>query len=227
MITVSKQRGANDLFIVLANDNPTLPVELSSFTVTQNSNGNPVITWETETETGVNGFYIYRGVNKNISDAVLISNLVPATNSSLTHSYSFIDRDLSEEGVYYYWLNVSDLNGQESYHGPAELNVILSEEETTPEVANVTALRGIYPNPFNPSANIGFELAEASEVKISVYNTRGQLVRSFAPFTHDAGHGSIVWDGKDEGGNSVSSGIYLFRMTVGAKSYSAKALMMK
>lgn len=227
MITVSKQRGANDLFIVLANDNPTLPVELSSFTVTQNSNGNPVITWETETETGVNGFYIYRGVNKNISDAVLISNLVPATNSSLTHSYSFIDRDLFEDGTYYYWLNVSDLNGHESYHGPAELNYTYVEEETVPEVTYSTALRSIYPNPFNPSANIGFELAEKSEVSISVYNTRGQLVRSFAPFTHGAGKGSIIWDGKDYGGNSASSGIYLFRMKVGAKSYSAKALMMK
>ncbi len=227
LITVSKQRSGNDLFIVLSDKNPTLPVELSSFMVALNSNGNPVVTWETQTETGVNGFYIYRGVNKNLGEAILISSLVPATNSSLEHSYSFVDTELTEEGTYYYWLNVSDLNGQQSYHGPAELNFTFSEEEDTPEVVYTTALRSIYPNPFNPNANIGFELAESSEVAISVYNARGQLVRSFAPFTHGAGYGSIVWDGKDEGGSSVSSGIYLFRMTVGAKSFSAKALMLK
>ena len=227
--TVSKgaKSGANDLFIVLSNQNPTLPVELSSFLVTLNSNGKPVITWETQTETGVNGFYIYRSVSRDINEAILISSLIPATNSSLAHGYSFIDTELSEDGTYYYWLNVSDLNGHESYHGPAELNFVLTDEDTVPEVTYSTALRSIYPNPFNPSANIGFELAEASEVKISVYNTRGQLVRSFAPFTHDMGYGSIAWDGKDEGGNSASSGLYLFRMTVGAKSYSVKALMLK
>ncbi len=220
-------KGSNNLFIVLSDDDPTLPVELSSFMVTLNSSGNPVVTWETQTETGVNGFYIYRGVNKNLGEAILISSLVPATNSSLEHCYSFVDTELIEEGTYYYWLNVSDLNGHQSYHGPAELNFTFGEEEDIPEVIYTTSLRSIYPNPFNPNANIGFELAESSEVAISVYNARGQLVRSFAPFTHGAGYGSIVWDGKDEGGSSVSSGIYLFRMTVGAKSFSAKALMLK
>ncbi len=220
-------KGSNNLFIVLSEQDPTLPVELSSFMVTLNSNGTPVVTWETQTETGVNGFYIYRGVNKNLAEAILVSSLINATNSSITQSYSFVDTELIEEGTYYYWLNVSDLNGHQSYHGPAELNFTFGEEEDIPEVVYNTSLTGIYPNPFNPNANIGFELAEKSEVKISVYNSRGQLVRSFAPFTHDVGQGSIVWDGKDEGGSSVSSGIYLFRMTVGAKSYNAKALMIK
>ncbi len=227
-ITVNANEGdSRDLFIVMSSDNPTLPVELSSFMVTQESGGSPIITWETQTETGVNGFYIYRGVNKNIGEATLISSLIEATNSSLAHSYSYEDTDLIEDGTYYYWLNVSDLNGHQSYYGPAELNFIYMEEEAAPEVTYKTALRNIYPNPFNPSTNIGFELAEDSEVKIDVYNARGQLVRSFAPFTHGMGYGSIVWDGKDEGGSSASSGIYLFRMTVGNKSFSTKAIMLK
>lgn len=213
-------------FMTGSGTNPTLPVELSSFTVALNPKGNPVVTWVTQTETGVNGFYIYRGESKNLDDAIMISNLIPATNSSLEHSYSFVDAELYETGVYYYWLNVSDLNGQESYHGPIKLSYNL-ENSDAPDMVYQTGFKSIYPNPFNPNANISFELAEDSEVLINVYNTRGQIVRSFAPFSHNAGYGSIIWDGKDDGGTYLASGIYLFRMTVGAENYNRKALMLK
>lgn len=213
-------------FMTGSGTNPTLPVELSSFTVALNPKGSPVVTWVTQTETGVNGFYIYRGENKNLDDAIMISNLIPATNSSLEHSYSFEDTELYETGVYYYWLNVSDLNGHESYHGPIKLSYNL-ENSGAPDMVYQTGFKSIYPNPFNPNANISFELAEDSEVMISVYNTRGQIVRSFAPFSHNAGYGSIVWDGKDDSGTYLASGIYFFRMTVGAKNYNRKALMLK
>ncbi len=222
----SDAKGPNDLFIVLSAQNPTLPVELSSFTVALNPRGNPVVTWVTQTETGVNGFYIYRGESKNFDDAIMISNLIPVTNSSLEHSYSFEDTELYATGVYYYWLNVSDLNGHESYHGPIKLSYNL-ENSGAPDMVYQTGFKSIYPNPFNPNANISFELAEDSEVLISVYNTRGQIVRSFAPFSHNAGYGSIVWDGKDDGGTYLASGIYLFRMAVGAENYNRKALMLK
>lgn len=207
-------------------DNPTLPVELSSFTVALNAKGKPNISWTTQSETAMNGFYLYRGMNKNLDEAILISGLIPATNSSLTQSYSFEDTEIYENGIYYYWLNLSDLNGHESYLGPMQLSYSF-EGASTPEMVYQTGFKSVYPNPFNPSTNIAFELSGKSEVDIKVYNTRGQLVRSFAPFTHDAGHGSIIWDGKDEGGRQASSGIYFFRMKIGAKSYNAKALMLK
>jgi hypothetical protein len=192
-----------------------------------NKSGMPIITWETQTETGVNGFYIYRSMSSNLNEAIMISSLIPATNSSLAHSYSFVDTDIFEDGTYYYWLNVSDLNGHESFHGPAELDYSPLDNGPSGEVPYNTGFKSIYPNPFNPSANIAFGLSEAGEVSISVYNVRGQLVRNFAPFTHDAGYGSIIWDGKDDGGNSVSSGLYLFRMKVGTRIYNIKALLLK
>ncbi len=227
-ITVYPTDGdSRDLFIVLADQNPTLPVELSSFLVMLNKSGMPIITWETQTETGVNGFYIYRSMSSNLNEAIMISSLIPATNSSLAHSYSFVDTDIFEDGTYYYWLNVSDLNGHESFHGPAELDYSPLDNGPSGEVPYNTGFKSIYPNPFNPSANIAFGLSEAGEVSISVYNVRGQLVRNFAPFTHDAGYGSIIWDGKDDGGNSVSSGLYLFRMKVGTRIYNIKALLLK
>ncbi|HHV37178.1 MAG TPA: T9SS type A sorting domain-containing protein [Candidatus Cloacimonetes bacterium] len=213
-------------FMTGSGDNPSLPVELSSFTVALNNKGKPIISWTTQSETAVNGFYIYRGTNNILSDAILVSNLIPATNSSLTHSYSFEDTELSEEGTYYYWLNISDLNGHEGFHGPVKQYVNMGDEDA-PQIEYQTGFKSIYPNPFNPSANIAFELAEDSEVKIKVYNTRGQLLRSFAPFKHNAGYGSIIWDGKDDSGKHVSTGMYLFRMNIDGKSYHAKALMLK
>lgn len=209
-------------------DDPTLPVELSSFTVILNSTNKPVISWTTESETGVNGFHIYRGTSKDFSDATLISELIEATNSSLTQTYTFIDESLYEDGIYYYWLGVSDLNGHGGYHGPVMLDYSHEgDENTTPEVALETKLTGAFPNPFNPGTNIGFELAEPSEVSISIYNVRGQLVRNFAPAEFEPGNWSIAWNGKDNGGRGVSSGIYHIRMTAGKKSFTTKALLMK
>ena len=208
--------------------NPTLPVELSSFSVAINSSNNPVVSWITESETGVNGFFIYRGDSEELEDAALISGMIEATNSSETHHYSFIDENIYELGSYYYWLSVNDFSGHGTYHGPIALDYNFEdEEEIIPEIPLVTRLSGAYPNPFNPETNIGFELAEPSEIAISIYNMRGQLVRSFAPTRYEAGVWSILWNGKDNNGKNVSSGIYHIRMISGKKSYASKAVLMK
>ena len=208
-------------------NNPSLPVELSSFSIVLNSSNRPVISWDTESETGVNGFYIYRGDSLELESATLISELVEATNSSLTHTYHFIDESLNEDGTYYYWLNVCDLNAHSTYYGPIILCYVHEEEDITPETSLVTKLRGAFPNPFNPGTNICFELAEPGEVAVRIYNIRGQLVRSFAPTRYEAGVWSIAWNGKDNGGREVSSGIYHIRMISGKKSFTSKALLMK
>lgn len=216
-----------DLFIVFSEHNPTLPVELSSFMVTTNSAYKPVVSWTTQSETAVNGFYILRGDDDRLGSASIISSLIPATNSSIAHSYTFVDEDIYAAGRYYYWLNVSDLNGSESYHGPTSFNYTPGDYDLADQLVFSTGLRHAYPNPFNPSTNIGFELAEEGEIKIDIYNIRGQLVRSFAPMAHKIGKGSVVWDGKDNNGNNLSSGVYHIRMSTRNKSFSRKVVLMK
>lgn len=71
-----------------------------------------------------------------------------------------------------------------------------------------TKLLGNYPNPFNPETTIQYNLKNYSEVTITIYNTRGQLVRTLVNSFQEAGVHSTVWDGKDTNNRNVSSGIY-------------------
>ena len=71
-----------------------------------------------------------------------------------------------------------------------------------------------YPNPFNPETRIQYQLSEASAVQIKIFNVAGQLVRSFEAGLQPAGVHSVVWDSKDNLGQQVSSGIYIYRLSV-------------
>ncbi|MDD2361181.1 MAG: FlgD immunoglobulin-like domain containing protein, partial [Syntrophaceticus schinkii] len=213
--------------IVLGDEDPTLPVELSTFTVSLNSFNNAVLNWITQTETGVSGFYVYRNNSENLASAILVSNLIPATNSSEEHSYSFTDKELFSHGTYYYWLQVADIDGSESYHGPATLVYTGDNEPALPSIPTVTELRSIFPNPFNPNTNLSYSLAEEAEVSVKIYNARGQLVRTLNEGRKAVGHHSAAWDGKDDRGQNQSTGVYFFRMQAGKKVFNSKAVLMK
>jgi len=71
-----------------------------------------------------------------------------------------------------------------------------------------------YPNPFNPQTTIAYRLSESAYVKLSVYNTAGQLVKVLVEGDESAGRHTVGWDATDASGRRVSSGIYLYRLEV-------------
>lgn len=85
----------------------------------------------------------------------------------------------------------------------------------------------VYPNPFNPSTTLQYGLKEAGQVKISVFNARGQLVRNLVNESKTAGTYQVVWDGKDNNGHIAPSGIYFFRMDTKEGIKTTKGLMIK
>ncbi len=84
-----------------------------------------------------------------------------------------------------------------------------------------------YPNPFNPETTISFELEEPDFVSIEIFNTKGQKIRKLLEKHYGAGHHNIAWDGCDEQGRAVSSGVYFYKMQTAQKSQSRKMLMLK
>jgi hypothetical protein len=94
-------------------------------------------------------------------------------------------------------------------------------------VATPNRLLGNYPNPFNPSTTISFTTAKAAPVQITIYNLKGQAVRTWNLETEAGGNHSVQWDGLDDNGLSLSSGVYFYRMFSGAYSSTRKMVLMK
>ena len=89
-----------------------------------------------------------------------------------------------------------------------------------------TRLIGNYPNPFNPSTKISFELSaeNTQNAEIIIYNIKGQEIRQYSNINNQS---SITWAGKDKNGNSVSSGIYFYKLKTDDFSAVKKMLMIK
>ena len=105
-------------------------------------------------------------------------------------------------------------------------NVIVSESDII-EPALATALAGNFPNPFNPETTIRFAIREDAFVSIEIYNIRGQRVRNLVNEERRAGEYSIVWNGRDDHGNSVASGVYFYRMRAGDYHSIRRMILMK
>jgi len=88
-------------------------------------------------------------------------------------------------------------------------------------------LFGNYPNPFNPTTKISYDLPTSSHVSVEVFNVLGQLVRKLVDDQQNVGHYEIFWDGTDGNGTTVASGIYLYRLKAGEFTDTKKMMLMK
>jgi hypothetical protein len=92
-----------------------------------------------------------------------------------------------------------------------------STEAVEPEAKTSTfQLERNYPNPFNPETVLKFNLPEASKVDLKVYNILGQVVRTLVDEELPAGPHSVVWDGRNDQGSDVASGVYFYRIQAGS-----------
>jgi hypothetical protein len=105
------------------------------------------------------------------------------------------------------------------------MDVVSNQDEVVPVTA--TALLGNYPNPFNPETTIAWCLKEAAPVKIEIYNSKGQRIRTLLDETKAGGWYQTVWNGRDDNGDFVSSGVYMYRMSAGSYLASRKMMLMQ
>jgi len=84
-----------------------------------------------------------------------------------------------------------------------------------------------YPNPFNVTTTIYYTLKEDVKVRLIIYSNIGQVVQTLVNETQPAGYHSVIWDGKNSRGESVPSGIYIYKVSAGKFKKSLKLLMLK
>lgn len=185
----------------------SLPIELASFEAFY-ERGEIVLKWITESEINNEGFEIFKSENAQNGNYTLISSyrtnegLQGQGNSTTRHQYSYIDRAILPEQMYWYKLADVDYNGNRTLHGP--VNASLNSRTIPTEFK----LYANYPNPFNPSTTIEFDLPHASQVILKIFNILGEEVATLVSDRLAAGNHSYEWSPPA----GMASGIYLYRL---------------
>ncbi|MBK6911196.1 MAG: lamin tail domain-containing protein [bacterium] len=168
-----------------------------------------VLNWSTASEIAIERFELTR-------DGALIAN-VTARNSASGANYTFTDNRVTNGETYSYELAVVSITGDRD---------VLATQSATPQSGNAIvtefALHQNYPNPFNPETAIRFDLAEASEVTLTVFNVAGQEVATLVNGNMNAGAHSVSFDGAN-----LTSGVYLYRLTAGEFTSTMKMVLLK
>ncbi len=100
-------------------------------------------------------------------------------------------------------------------------------EENSNALPAAFALEQNYPNPFNPTTVISYQLASRSEVKLIVYNALGQEVRRLVSAMQEAGAYKLQWDGKDQTGRPLTSGVYIYRLLTKEAVFTRKMIFLR
>ncbi|MGD9900477.1 MAG: FlgD immunoglobulin-like domain containing protein, partial [Calditrichaceae bacterium] len=213
----------------VANSNDTsLPVSLTSFKASVR-NDHVILQWETESELE-NAYWMIEkkliltdelekindgqlDINETNYSYSLIEKISGQGNSSIAHSYEYADTAVTAGGIYSYRLADVSITGQITYHSPVIQEVALPSQ---------FMLGQNYPNPFNPTTTIKYQLATDSKVTLKIYNVLGQEVYTLVNGTQKAGLYKLLWNGRNNSGVKVSSGMYIYRIEADTPGSSKK-----
>ncbi len=213
---------------IFALDGFSEPIALSAFNASYNEPEDCVtLSWTTQFETEVLGFNLYRSETDDINTAIQVNaNLIPgAGTTSQPIDYIYNDENAIVTVLYYYWLEVVILEGTTYLYGSVMYEP--TTEVTDNVYVNKFYLSQNYPNPFNPETVINFNLIKDVEVSLNIYNIKGQKVKTLITGKLAKGSYPIIWKGKDDSGNSVSSGIYFYKLKAGDFEKTKKMLFLK
>jgi len=178
----------------------TSNVELANFTVTASGAG-AVLKWETSREEKMRGFRVVRSESEEGEYKVVTPKLIRPNRES----YRFIDRTVETGRTYYYKLEAVSIDGGSVFFGPLMVEMI----SVLPRKYDLSQN---YPNPFNPQTSIHYALPVASQVELVIYNIMGHQVRKLVSGRVSAGYHRVLWDGRDDQGRDVPSGVYFYRL---------------
>ncbi len=202
-----------------------VPAELASFAADVTTDQHVQLQWAVSSQTNNLGWEVYRSVDNDVFDRV--SGLIAGDGTSDTfRSFDFLDQELPATDVVYYYLRQIDLNGTATRSNVIEVALAPTAvlEQALPLT---TALAQNYPNPFNPETTIQFDLAVETSVSLRVFDMTGQVVRTLVGESLRAGTYTELWDGTNERGVKVGSGVYFYELKAGAFSSKKKMTLLQ
>ncbi|MEA2104953.1 MAG: fibronectin type III domain-containing protein [Candidatus Cloacimonadota bacterium] len=175
------------------------------------------ISWDMPNINDLDFFNIYRSIDQGNFELY-----------DITVGISFIYSDLVPNTEYQFYITTVNQSGLES--DPSEIvEYVMIGIENNEQY--VTELFSNFPNPFNPdqnATNISFSLKYNSKVDISIYNIKGQMVRSLTAREYTSGVYNLIWNGINESGQTVKNGIYFYKMKLDEKNFDfGKMLLLR
>lgn len=148
-----------------------------------------------------------------------------AGNTTTDCAVFSVPHDLSGDG------GAAILSGQKDFAGSVQPNdntaKVMVRQTQSEILPSKIDLVGNYPNPFNPTTTIQYALPKGSKVELKIYNILGQVVRKLVDEEKPAGFHQTIWDGRDETGRPVSTGIYLYQIRAGDFVQTKKMQLVK
>jgi hypothetical protein len=188
---------------------PFLAVAISSFQASaQHERVNLNATFRSDLN--VSNVAIYRAVGNGPMQ--VLDNVAPTDPSR----FAYTDVQVTPGSWYRYQLGVTDPDGE-----------VLSQIRTVTVPMLEASLEQNQPNPFNPETTIRFTIPTRDRAVLAIYDANGRLVKTLLDEVVPAGTTAIDWNGRDDSGITVTSGVYFYRLTAGKYSASRKMLLLK
>jgi len=227
-------------FTAISSGDISLPVELGSWIATS-TNGSVDLDWMTESEVENQGFIIERASTslrreasagqagsatdwEEIASFVSHHELLGQGSTTERTFYTFTDYNVNVGETYIYRLADVDYVSNITYHDDISVTVRDIDESQLP---GSMSLRDAYPNPFNPLVNLGFELQDSARLELSIYDVQGRLVKMIAQAYYNSGNYNFQWDGMSSQGETMSSGVYLVRLTSASDQQIQRIMLLR
>lgn len=194
---------------------PNAPVNLSRSIAEPTTDRHPRIDWDNNIEIDVDTFRVYKKVGSG-SYSFLASTVdtfyIDESDTSVYLNHVVNEVELK------YKIKARDFGGNDSDYSS---EVTFFQKGDPPSKTAGNSDRQVpdeyfvsqnYPNPFNPETTIQFQIPESQTIQLVIYSVTGQAVRTLIDQSFSKGKHKIKWDGKDDSGNLVSSGIYFYQL---------------
>jgi hypothetical protein len=173
--------------------------------------GGVLLSWSIGRADGLTGINVYRSESAGGGFRNIAGGPIPADRGT-----TYEDTDVRPGQTYRYRIGAMDVDGE-----------FLSRTVSVTTPVWRSELKQNVPNPFNPNTTISFYLSGTVSTSLRIYDTRGRLVRVLAEGAMEPGAHAIVWDGTNDDGLPVGSGVYFYRLRAGGDVFTRKMTLLK
>jgi len=175
------------------------------------------LTWRPNSDADLANYHVYRETSEDFTPGP--ENLIASPTDTL-----LFDPGWRWDSNFWYKVAAVDRHDNESPFATLGPDGVTGVDNAVPQE---TYLSQNYPNPFNPTTTIAFGLKEPADVTVQIYDASGRLVRTVADRHYAAGRHQTTWDGRDDAGARVASGVYFCQLDNGRSAFRRKIVLLK